>query len=651
MLNNLKLNTQLQLSFGLIISLLVISSIIAYTGLSKTYTGFVEYRKLARDTNLAGRVQANMLMMRLSALAFISTRSEDKVTQFDERREKMETFLHQAETDIQEPNRARLIQEVVGEVETYKNGFSSVVELFQERNEVVSSRLDPAGLAMRQATTQIIKTAYNDGDPDAAYYASRVQEHLLLGRLFVTKYLVTNDINDANRAISELDEKMGASLQRLDGQIQNPNRRKLMKRVIDEHDRYIAAFNDVKRIIEERNDLINNTLNRIGPIVASNVEEVKLSVKKEQDKLGPEVQSSAENANTLVATFSALAIFIGIACSVFMAKIIRRPIGGEPNEIAQIAQEISKGDFSQNLPLNDQHSGIYRSVVEMSQELQTLIRSMLSTSRSLTKSANESSSIASQNATRVKKQKQMTDQVVVAVEEMSTSIREIVNNAAESANKSEQGLEEASKGRDSVKETLNSVNLLATELGDAMSVITDLEKQSNEIGSVVEVIQSISEQTNLLALNAAIEAARAGEQGRGFAVVADEVRTLAQRTQQSTAEIQTIIQNLQMGTSKTVEVMEKSTKQAQDTAERSATIDVALSAIQSLINDIALMNSQVATAVDEQSHVTGEITTNITSISDQLDETTEAVAEAQLASDKVKTLSTELDTMASNFKV
>ena len=651
MLNNFKLNTQLQLAFGLMIALLIITSTISYTGLSKTYNGFVEYRGLAKDTNLAGRVQANMLMMRLSVLGYINTHSEDKITEYNERVEKMKTFLQQAEVEIKNPKRAELVGKVINEVGTYEDGFSSVVNLYQQRNEVVSKRLDPAGLAMRKATTDIINSAYTDGDHDAAFYAYQVQEHLLLGRLFVTKYLVTNSVGDAERAIDELSNKMGLALKELDQQIQTPSRRILFAKVSESYQQYIQAFKSARSIIEERNHLINNTLNSLGPVIADHIEDVKLSVKDDQDQLGPKVQSNAENTNSSVAIISIIAIFIGVICSIIMGRVIRKPIGGEPSAIAAIANEISKGDFSQNWALEDKDSGIYRSVIEMSRELQQLIRSILTTSSSLSESAHDSSTIASQNAQRVRDQKLMTDQVVVAVEEMSASIQEIVHNASESAKKSELGLEEANNGRVSVQETLNSITDLANDLSEAMYVITDLEKQSNHIGSVIEVIQGISEQTNLLALNAAIEAARAGEQGRGFAVVADEVRTLAQRTQQSTTEIQTIIQNLQLGATKTVEVMKKSTQQAKDTVERSATIDVALSSIQALINDIAAMNSQVATAVDQQSKVTDEMTVNITSISDQLDETTKAMTNAQLVSEKVNGLSNELGAMASNFKV
>jgi len=647
----MKLNTQLRVSFGLMVLLLVITSSISYVGLEKTYTGFVEYRGLAKDTNLAGRVQANMLMMRLSVLSFINSRSEEKIETFDKRRGKMEEFLQQAQVDIQDPARARLIDEIEEEVDVYKKAFSSVVDLYRDRDSIVLINLDPAGLAMRVATTKIIESAYEGKNYDIAYYASRVQEHLLLGRLFVTKYLVTNEEDDAKRAIEELDSKMKSAISSLNNSIIGSPYKLLLNKIENNRKKYLNAFYDVKSVIESRNDYISNTLNAVGPVVAGHIEKVKLSVKSEQDQLGPMVQKNAENTNSIVAVVSIVAVIIGVICSILMGVFIRKPIGGEPNEIAVIVEKISKGDLSYKHRLNNNDTGIYKSVVKMSKELQELIRSMLTTSRSLTLSANNSSVIASENSERVLKQKRMTDQVVVAVEEMSASIQEIVNSASESSRKSKQGLKEASKGRESVQETLGSIAALSNDLSEAMTVIEDLEKQSNEIGSVVEVIQDISEQTNLLALNAAIEAARAGEQGRGFAVVADEVRTLAQRTQQSTTEIQTIIQNLQLGATKTVEVMEKSSGQAKETTKKSNTIDTALEAIQSLINDISDMNTQVAVAVDQQSKVTTEIAQNMNSISEQLDETTEAASEAETVSDNVRTLSSELDSMASRFKV
>jgi methyl-accepting chemotaxis protein len=467
----------------------------------------------------------------------------------------------------------------------------------------------------------------------------------------VTKYLVTNAENDSSRALDELAKKMVTALEDLDAQVENPTRRALLAEIRQNHQQYVTAFKAVIEIIKSRNGYINNTLNKVGPSVASKIEQVKLSVKEDQDTLGPQVQDSADFTQQLVGAISLIALCIGLMIAIFMPRVIRKPIGGEPQEIANITNQIAEGNLSQNLEIKDSDTGIYRSVAEMSQRLRELICSMMETSTTLIGSVSHSTDIAKKNADIVLDQKQMTDMVVVAIEEMSNSIQEVVRHASSSADKSEIGLKEAKKGRTAVEATVSSVNELADNLTNSMLVITELEKQSNEIGSVIEVIKGISEQTNLLALNAAIEAARAGDQGRGFAVVADEVRTLAQRTQDSTAEIHTIINNLQAGTAKAVTVMEQSTLKANETVEQSKETNTALSAIDDIITEISAMNMQVATAVEEQSNVTAEITNNMSAIQDKLDETTETAQQAQSASAEVNEMANQLNTMAAKFSI
>ncbi len=651
MFKKLNLVTQIGIAFASILALLVVISVSSWVGLSSSYTGLVDYRGLARDTNLAGRVQANMLMVRLSVLKFLNERSEESINIYTERLTKMEGFLDEARAEIQQPERARLIKQVIVGVENYKTGFNDVVGLFRQRNKIVEENLDPAGLSMRQQMTDIMKSAHDDDDTSAAYSASQVQEHLLLGRLYVVKYLVTNSKADHERADKELLEVLPPLVAELDREIQNPKRRALLDEFKRQYTRYTTAFKGVSDTIEMRNKLIKSTLNTVGPVIAGQIEEVKLSVKKDQDLLGPQVQGETESTLQVVTWLSVMALITGLALAWFMARIIRQPIGGEPRDIASITQAISAGDLTQNLPVTDRDTGIYRSVGEMSIKLRELIGGIIDTSHSLTDNVQQAAQISTETSQTIKQQQSKTTSVSASVAQMAASIQEVVRHAAESASLAADGISEVERGKTTVNSTLTEINNLAKNLESSVEIIKSLEQNSADIGSVIEVIQNISEQTNLLALNAAIEAARAGEQGRGFAVVADEVRTLAQRTKKSTSEIQDMVQRLQSGTSAAVNAIENSYVQAQQTVSKSEETGNALEQIHQAIGDISNMNIQVAASVEQQSTVADDIARDVEEISSGLEETTASAAQTSEASNHLKGVASQLQHLVSGFRV
>lgn len=265
--------------------------------------------------------------------------------------------------------------------------------------------------------------------------------------------------------------------------------------------------------------------------------------------------------------------------------------------------------------------------------------------------ATQLGTVSVQTRSGVASTKEQTEQLATAMNEMSMTVQEVATNASSAATSAKQADEKTSFGKDVVLQTVESINSLAAGVNSGTQAILSLDNEVANISNVVDVINSIAEQTNLLALNAAIEAARAGEQGRGFAVVADEVRTLAQRTQESTEEIVESIQSLQNVADNAVKIMENSQSQANQSVEKGTSAGAALQEIADVVANISDMNTQIATAAEEQSMVANEINQNVTTIANIANDTFDGANQTASSSEQLNALAYALQKKVSEYKI
>jgi len=350
------------------------------------------------------------------------------------------------------------------------------------------------------------------------------------------------------------------------------------------------------------------------------------------------------------------ALFLVFVIMVLAATATTNRILVEPlTELALKLQGIASGDgdLTQRLKIagKTEMAWIAASFNTFVGKMQKSIQEIATVGGRLNEESRTLTAITDETRKNVHAQHEETDQVATAVTEMASSAHEVAQNAVQASDAARETDEEAKAGAAVIDEVKVSIEKLAGDVENASSVIHELHTDSENIGSVLDVIRDIADQTNLLALNAAIEAARAGEQGRGFAVVADEVRTLASRTQESTQEIQQMIERLQVAAQNAVGVMESSRAEAENTVSAAAQAEQAMAKITAMVETITDMNTQIASAAEEQGSVSEEINRNIVNISGLAAKTADSSQETADASRELAGLAEELDGVTQQFKV
>lgn len=400
---------------------------------------------------------------------------------------------------------------------------------------------------------------------------------------------------------------------------------------------------------DEMRNLINTRMKDATDLMGVQINQLITINKQAASDASVTSKQQYDNAIWGVIGAAVFAVLLTILLALLLTKSIVNPLA----RAVRAAQDIAEGNLTRPIAVdgNDEPARLLEALVAMQKNLRQTIELISGSSTQLASAAEELSAVTEESSRGLQQQNNEIEQAATAVNEMTAAVEEVARNAVSTSEASKQSNDTARQGRDRVVDTVKSIQSMATEIQATSGLVQGLAEQGRDIGKVLDVIRSIAEQTNLLALNAAIEAARAGEAGRGFAVVADEVRALAHRTAQSTQEIEQMVAGIQTRTGEAVQSMVKNTDRTQSTLGLANAAGDALELITEAISQINERNLVIASASEEQAQVSREVDRNLVNIRDLATQSAAGANQTSAASHELSRLAVDLNTLVTRFVI
>ncbi len=492
--------------------------------------------------------------------------------------------------------------------------------------------------------------------------AIQFERSLHYGEMLQTDDLALSRFREAVKAFDEGTEGIEGELQEADKIVEDA----LSHSSGDEQQEFAAILEALKAIERSHKEYVSHAhevfvaftkgkthqAEELAENVEHDEEGLDQSLETMLERVGQFTEESAKRAESheqsaivVLVSISLISIVIGFLVSALFASFLISAIDK--------ATVVASGDLTQDIKVDssDEIGELLKAINGMRLKLLDMLSDISETTEQLSTASEEMSSITTQTSETIKTQRSETEQVATAMNEMTATVQDVSVNISHTASAAGDAYEQTQQGSQIVQRAISQINKLAEQVESSSHTINELERHSEAINTVLDVIKGIADQTNLLALNAAIEAARAGEQGRGFAVVADEVRTLAGRTRESTDEINEMIEKLQAGSHQAVVVMDQSREEAKSAVEFAEQTGTALVTITQAVEKINEMSSQIASAAEEQRSVAEEINRNIVRINDMSNQTADGASETALASQNLAHMATELQGLVAQFTV
>jgi len=647
---HLTIARKLWLGFG---TMLVLIGGIGYIGFDKANEGRHTAESLAHlveATQAVGDASLGSARTRLAANRFAAEPSNENEANYNKSQESMTEAMKVLRDKADGLNLAASIDELQAHLDAYDKAADEFIVRTKERNEAFKDRIGPAGRELGQQIESLASDLTKAGEVGPAKSAFESLANANELRLGVARFLVTKDQADYDNALQSASQAK-EQLQSVITDAKSDGPKKNAQTALTQLATYLDAAKLVHESSRRAEYLRNEGMDVVGPKIAATVNSLRAELEKSATALEDAAIKSASQATTMLIVGSLIASVIGVLSAFLIARTVLKPLRTVIDRLRDIAE--GEADLTKRVDetRKDELGELGKWFNVFVKNMQQILTDVRGASNQVAAAATEIAASSEEMARGMEQQSGQVTQIGSAVAEMSSSVIEVAKKSSQASEQATKAGQQATEGGSVVEQTVVGMQAINEAVSAGAVSVTELGKRGEQIGEIIKVINDIADQTNLLALNAAIEAARAGEHGRGFAVVADEVRKLAERTTKATEEVAGSIRAIQDETRTAVEGMTTGTQQVEVGVEKANAAGVTLKGIVASANEVASMIQSIAAASEQQSSASEQISRSLESISSVTREATAGASQAAQASTELSSKAEQLRSMVARFKL